>query len=295
MTSKKIELNVGDEEVATEYVTQDLNFIAGKVKRPAVALRFILFLADGPKTREEMVDMFQIDFGEHRYVSQDMKYWRRSQTQNKIEKLEKRFEQIQSSMFDDELMEMTKQYAELSKQDSDKVNKARKEAWKMKNYIAKKSDPFASNISKVAKDLHKRGYIHIVYRHPKHSSPVSESGKLRPGVKVTYVLREQLRHVLGLWMKKCLLVKEGVLRKTIYPRKPFNGEYFREEVECVPGKGSRFPLEDYDEYIVVRKETADDKKGRFYKRLEPLDRDQMIRVYIQRVPDEMRLVEPKEI
>lgn len=67
-----------------------------------------------------------------------------------------------------------------------------------------------TNVSRVAKRLHKADMIRIIYDHPLHDSPCNKKGKMRPGVEVTYQLSQSTAEFIRGWLYRCFMSHEGV-------------------------------------------------------------------------------------
>lgn len=82
-----------------------------------------------------------------------------------------------------------------------------------------------ANLTHVVKWLHEFELIRIFYDHPKHTSPCSDTGRLRPGVKVSYALTELSNQFLRGWIYRCFTAADG----PFYPSSPpENGELIRD-------------------------------------------------------------------
>jgi DNA polymerase III epsilon subunit-like protein len=216
--------------------------------RPVYAIRFVLFLADGPKSREQMVDLFRI--------GSDQKYEYRLQSTQRREKL-----------------------LELQEDDPDAfVEPKHQRSSGLKDFSKKgkrKYDPLPANISKVAKDLHRNGIVRMYYKHPKGFNPFTKTGKIRPGSEVFYTLAGE-RITIRDWMTKCLQETDGILDDRY---KPLYGELFTDLVDVTDYHAN--PYEEWWEiYTSNDKKEGGHKTKRLYKyrvpddiRVDPIDPD----------------------
>lgn len=84
-----------------------------------------------------------------------------------------------------------------------------------------------SNVSRIAKKLHRGGIIRIIYSHPKHDSPCTKDGRIRLGANVTYRLSETSSIFIRGWLYKCFTSMDG----PFYESEDQEGELILEDTD----------------------------------------------------------------
>lgn len=85
-----------------------------------------------------------------------------------------------------------------------------------------------SNISRIAKKLHRGGMIRIIYTHPKHDTPCTDTGKLRLGATATYLLTETSSQFIRGWIYRCFMSLGGPFYESESPQ---DGELVLDDAE----------------------------------------------------------------